>query len=387
MQHTISEQRLRVLHIITGLHDGGAEAVLYRLCCADPHDQHVVIGLVGSGKYEQLLHKIGVPVYCLNMPRSRLTVSGILRLSRLIERYCPDIIQTWMYHANLVGGLIAYYLGYTTVWGIHHASLNRDSVSFITLWTAKVGGWLSHAIPYRIIMCAKRATLTHAQIGYDPDRMIVIPNGYDLQRFQVNAQGRVQLRAELQLAHDAPVLGCVARWDPCKDHVNLLTAFASVAQEIHDVVLILVGTGMTAENAELLQLIDKLHIPLDRLRFLGRRDDIPLIMNALDLHILSSHTEAFPNVLAEAMACGTPCISTDVGDAAQIIGDTGWIVPPRQPVALAEAIRSAIQEWHDRGRWQHRQAAARQRIVDHYTIDRMVARYRSVWLEALRCVA
>ena len=112
---------------------------------------------------------------------------------------------------------------------------------------------------------------------------------------------------------------------------------------------------------------------------LGPRDDIPLIMNILDTHVLSSLGEAFPNVIAEAMACATPCITTDVGDASKIVGDTGWVVPSQDHCSLAQSIIEALTQVNDNYNWDLRKTASRKRIAEHYTTDKMVSDYYKVW--------
>lgn len=212
--------------------------------------------------------------------------------------------------------------------------------------------------------------------------MVVIPNGYDLSVFEPNVSARDNLRSELGLLTE-PTIGFVARFNPLKDHDNLLNALALLSARQACPRCLLVGTGMDESNAWLTGRIAELGLS-DRIVLLGRRDDIPSVMNALDLHVMSSSSEAFPNVLAEAMACGTPCVSTDVGDAALIVGETGWIVPPETPEALADAIEGALRERQEHPEaWRARCAAARQRVVDEFSIDRMVQRYRDIWASAL----
>src|SRR5690606_12427384 len=132
---------------------------------------------------------------------------------------------------------------------------------------------------------------------------------------------------------DAVVIGSVARWNPLKDHENLLAAFARSRQ--HDLRLrcVLIDFEMDASNGATAALLDR-HALRESVILLGKRDDVPALMNGLDVHVLSSRAEGFPNVVAEAMATGVPCLVTDVGDAAMIVDDTGWVAPPRNPAAL-----------------------------------------------------
>lgn len=371
---------MNVLHIITGLNDGGAEAVLYRLCTHDRADRHSVISVTGMGKYGPMLEAIGVPVTALNMPRGTVTLSGFRALWKCLRAAKPDVIQTWMYHADLLGGVAARLAGHrNVVWGIRHSTLEPGKNPRSTMAVARICAFLSRLVPRRIICCAEKAASVHGALGYDRSLMEVVPNGYDLAVFSPNPAAGLAVRQSLGKGNEERVIGFVARFDPQKDHDNLLLALRRLADRGLCPLCLLVGTEMDEHNAVLLERLRDLRL-LDRVRLLGRRNDIPAVMNAMDLHVMSSSSEAFPNVLAEAMACGTPCVSTDVGDAALIVGDTGWIVPPSDPDALADAIEQALQE-REHPEWQARKHAARQRVQSRFSIERMVDNYRAIWFQ------
>lgn len=374
---------MNITHIITGLNDGGAEAVLYRLCIHDKENHHTVISLMDAGKYGPLLEAAGVSVHCLSLPRGRLQPGALWRLWRLLRALKPDAVQTWMYHADLVGGIVARLAGVrAVVWGIHHTTLEPGKSSRATIWIAHLLARLSYFVPRRIAVCAQRAVTVHGALGYDTARMRVIANGYDLCQFTPDAAAGKALRAQWQIVAGTPLIGMVGRFDPQKDHANLLAALAHLQGQKVDFICVLVGAGLDADNAALVQQIEQAGLQA-LVRMVGRRSDIPAVMNALDVHVLSSSAEAFPNVLAEAMACGTPCVTTDVGDASVIVGDTGWVVPPSNAVALANGIESALSVQKDPG-WDERKQAARLRIEQHFSIERMVAAYNAVWREALQ---
>jgi glycosyltransferase involved in cell wall biosynthesis len=374
---------VKICHIITGLNSGGAEAVLYRLCTASwpAHYSHVVVSLSDRGVYADKLEKEGIPVHCVGLTNSPSSILNIFRLYRLLRKISPDVVQTWMYHADFIGGLMARLAGVRAiVWGIHNSSLEPGKSKKSTILIAKLCAHLSSLIPRRIISCSEAAARIHQELGYRADRFVIIPNGYPTEKFIPDHDARTRLRAELNLHDNQPVLGMVARYDAQKDHANLLEALAKSNTHSPRWVILLVGAGMTSANREITALAEQLGIK-DRLCLLGQRQDIPAIMNAIDIHILSSaYGEAFPNVLNEAMACGTPCITTNLGDAAHIVGDTGWVVPPRDPQALASALQSAMTELAtDPAAWHRRQQRCRQRIVDNFSLARMAARYQNVW--------
>lgn len=371
-----------ILHIITGLQDGGAEAVLYRLCTHGDAMHHHVVSLMDRGKYGPLLEESGISVTYLLMPRGRVTVLGLWKLRHLIRQLKPDVIQTWMYHADLIGGSVARLAGHgNIVWGIHNTTLVPGESRRSTIFVAKLCARLSRLVPSQIVCCAQRARKVHQALGYDNRRMRVIPNGFDLSVFQPDRGAGLRLRLDLGIEAAEQLIGFVARYDPAKDHENLLQALAHLNEQGSCPKCLLIGTGMDVCNSPVMQRIASLGLA-DRVVLLGRRSDIPAVMNALDLHVMSSSAEAFPNVLAEAMACGTPCVSTDVGDAAVIVGDTGRIVPPRDPEALAIAISELLAERGNEA-WEARKEAAHRHIAERFTIKRMIKSYHDVWFDMM----
>ena len=378
----MNKAKNRVLHIITGLNNGGAEAVLHNLCSIDNTNLHTVISLMDGGKYGPLLERAGVEVYHLNMPQGRITLGGLIKLWRLLSQCKPDVVQTWMYHADLIGGVLARLaLVRNVCWGIHHGSLEFGNTRRSTILIARICAWLSQWVPRRIICCATKAAEIHRTLGYVPEKFVVIPNGYNLKQFWPDADARQCLRNKWGVAFGMPLLGMVGRFHPTKDYANLIIALGTLKQGGLDFRCVLVGNGLDEDNIELMGWL-KIHNVRDRVLLLGSRSDIPAVMSALDVHILSSLGEAFPNVLAEAMACGTPCISTDVGDAALIVGDTGWLVPPQNPNALSCAIDTALTAWLQKPNWQERRFASRSRIMEYFSIEKMIDSYKTVWMSS-----
>lgn len=373
---------LNVLHVITGLTEGGAESSLYQLCQNDRYNVHRVVCLMDAGQYGLRFEEAGIEVVYLNMPRGRVTFAGLSRLWRTIRTLRPDVVQTWMYHANLVGGVVARLAGVKAIcWGIHHSNLIPGGTERSTIWVAKVCGTLSRVVPSRIVSCSQHAVEVHRKLRYVAAKFVVVPNGYNLALLTPDAEARTRVRDEWGVDADMPLFGMVARFDPQKDHANLIAALARLKDHGWDFRCALVGGGMNADNNVLIRLLEDQGVR-DQVLLIGVRSDIPAVMNALDVHVLSSFGEAFPNVLSEAMACGTPCVSTDVGDAALIVGDTGWIVPPKDPQALAEHLALALGEHADAPMWQVRQKRAHQRVVDSFSVQRMIDGYSASWHQA-----
>jgi glycosyltransferase involved in cell wall biosynthesis len=343
-----------------------------------------VVSLLDHGPISRKIQSLGIPVRSLGMKIGIPNPAAVLRLARWLRQDQPDMMQTWMYHADLVGCLAARLGGNIPVaWGIHHSNLSSETSSRLTHLTAKTCALLSHWLPDRIVCCSEASRQVHTVLGYAAEKMVVIPNGYDVETFRPDSGARSSVRRALAISEDAPVVGMVARFDPQKDHRTFVRAAQLLHRDRPDAYFLLVGDWMTWENQELARWIDEAGIRT-RCQLLGRRDDeIPNLTAALDIASLSSaYGEAFPNVVCEAMSCGVPFVGTDVGDVALIVGQTGIVVPPRNPEALAAAWRTML-EMGCEGR-RHMGVAARQRIRERFDIAEITGRYEHLFEELAR---
>lgn len=371
---------MKILHVITSLNEGGAEAVLVSLCSKSKSDfEHVVVSMTSGGKYKALLLNENILVEELGMNPGSLDFSALIKLTRLIRYHKPDIVQTWMYHSNLIGSIAARLAGVRKVlWSIHNNALVRGVDKSSTILVSKLCSWLSFFVPKRIIYCARSSSKTHEKLSYNSKVSHLIHNGYDIEKFFPNSSLRSQFRESVGCQPRNLLIGFVGRFSPAKDHENLFSALEQNKREGMKFKCCLAGQGISRNNNELTSLIDK-HNLSNEIILLGSRSDVERVMNGLDIHVLPSVTEAFPNVLCEAMACGTPCISTDVGDARLIISRTGWIVPKSDSKSLADALSQASLEAESPGEWEQRRQNCRERIVRNYSIDSMVLAYTNVW--------
>jgi glycosyltransferase involved in cell wall biosynthesis len=304
----------------------------------------------------------------------------ILRLARWLREDRPDLISTWQYHADLIGGLAARLAGSIPVaWGIRQSDLSREGNGNLTFFTVRTCARLSRWLPRKILCCSEASRQVHTALGYVADKMVVIPNGYDLGTFRPDSAARKSIREELRIPEGALVIGLPARFHPQKDHRNFILAAGSLHKDRPEVYFVLCGDKINWETEELTRWIDEAGIR-KRVYLLGRRDDIPKITAAFDIACLSSsYGEGFPNIVSEAMSCEVPCVVTDVGDAALIVGQTGLVVPPRNPAALAAALRQMV----DLGQEGRNQLgmAARKRITEQFDLPQIVARYESFFQE------
>jgi glycosyltransferase involved in cell wall biosynthesis len=371
---------MKVVHIITALHAEGAQMMLYNLLCRMERSRFdsAVISLSNRGRMADKLAGITVPVYPINMKPGLPTPAAVLRLIRKIRQIKPDVIQGWMYHGNLAAQLGAALgpLRVPVLWNIrgsHYVLKDEKPLTAATIWVnAKLSG-----LPAKIINNSAASALGHEQkLGYRPDKRVVIPNGFDTSTFSPSIEARHSVRAELGLANEDLIIGMVARYDPLKDHIGFLNAAALLLKKDPNVHFLLVGRGIDNSNVALSSPIAELGIR-EQLHLLGERSDIPRLLASLDIATLSSYSEGFPNVVGEAMSCGVPCVVTDVGDSAWLVGNTGLVVPPRDPNALAAAWLELIQMSADNR--QKLGQCARQRVLDNFSIDEIARQYEAIY--------
>ncbi len=373
---------MKIVHIITGLNTGGAEVMLRELLKHSPRPQFEsqVISLSDVGPIGQSIRESGFPVSSLGMRAQVPDPGAIWRLSRRLKRINPDVVQTWLYHGDLIGGLAARLAGIQAIaWGIHISQLDAPQSKKSTLATVKAGALLSPFVPRRIVCCAQSALELHERIGYDQTKMQVIPNGFDLGEFQPDESARDSVRDELGVVKEAPIVGLIGRFHPQKDHENFIRAATIVAQSDTRTQFVLVGSGSEWSNTQLGGWISNAGLK-ERFHLLGRRDDMPRLSAGLDvLALSSSYGEAFPLVVGQAMACGVPCAVTDVGDSAALVGDTGRVVAPRDPQSLARAIRELLELDSNERAALGKQA--RRRIEERFSIQSVAARYHELYRE------
>ncbi len=370
---------MKIIHIITSLGDGGAENTLYKICKYDIFNEHVVISLKKSGKYFSLLNKLGVKVYCLNL--KFYSFHKFFILLNILQHLKPDIVQTWLVHADLIGGIAAKLVGVKRIiWNIRYSNFKIRKVKKLTIILLKFLSILSFWIPQLIIIVSKNAKKIFKEKGYDVKKLKFIPNGYDLSILKPDKVQKKNFCKKIKVKKYIPIIGNVARYDPKKDHSNLIRALSIIRSKKISFVCYLFGSNINKKNTELVSEIESLHLS-KYIKLSNQNNNISEVMNGLDIYIQSSsYGEGFPNVVAEAMACGTPSIVTNVGDASFIVGKTGWVVPPNNPKKLATAIEKALFEFGTK-KWKKRSIKARLRIQKNFQISKMLKSYNKLWYQ------
>jgi glycosyltransferase involved in cell wall biosynthesis len=376
---------MRILHVITSLGTGGAEIMLQKVVRALPPARYAssVISLTSTAPVGDEMREEGIPVVALRGHAGVLTPAQIRRLIRAYRSVDPDVVHAWMYHANLASqflvrmctrsarpGLIV------SVRGAVHAPTEQKPMSRVI---RRIDAALSGGAD-AIVFNSYRSAEQHVALGYHKQAVTVIPNGFDIERFESLPLERARIRAELGCG-DRFLVGLVARFDRLKGHRIFLEAAGHVAHDLPECRFLLAGRGCDDGNGRLRQWVAEFGLA-GKVFLLGERRDVASIDNALDLAVCSSISESFPNAIGEAMACAVPAVVTDVGDCPRLVGDTGRVIPPQNPSALAEAIRAFANL--PAGERTTLGASARQRIVKEFSTERVVHEFEALYERCAR---
>jgi len=375
----------RVMHVITGLDMGGAEMMLLKLLSASRESlQSIVVSLKDEGIIGRSIAELDVPVECLRLRRYTPNPARFASLLSLTRRFRPQVIQGWMPHGNLMASLtqFASRIGAPVIWNVRMSLDAVERENFTTLSIIRLGALLSRH-PTAIIYNSVSGARQHENCGYRVAKTAVISNGFDCDVFQPNEDAHSRVCRQLGLQSRSILIGLVARLHPMKDHSGFLRAASLVSALRPEARFLLVGKGLTEREPALNKLISQLNLT-DRTFLLGERTDTPQLTGGLDIACSSSAWgEGFSNSIGEAMACGVPCVVTDVGDSASLVADTGVIVPARNPEALAHAIGHLI----DAGPAKRKElgVAARRRIVSEFSLPKIARRYEDLYKKCLEC--
>lgn len=386
-QAKTTNKKIKLLFVITGLGTGGAEMMLYKFLTRLNRDRFspTVISMLKGGVFVPRVEALDIPVFDLGMKPGVLNPIALPRLIKLLKQIQPDVIQGWMYHANLIAQLANFLSGCKVplFWSIHHSVDSLKAEKFTLASTIKLTAWLSSPVN-KVVFSAAKGLKQHINLGYDAHNALSISDNFDISKYKPAANPNFNLRQTLNLPEDSILIGSVARYHPMKDHANLIEAAAKLIANCPQVHFILVGPNVDQQNPTLSEQIERLDIA-EKIHLLGERQDIPDIMTSLDIFTTSSaYGESFPNVLGEAMSCQIPCVATNIGDSPAIVADTGIVVPPKDPEALAQAWQDLI----DLGSDKRSQLGikARNHIETNFNLDGLnsfVRKYELLYEEVL----
>jgi glycosyltransferase involved in cell wall biosynthesis len=363
---------MKILFLARSLEIGGAERQLVALASGLHQKGHsiLVVTLYPGGPLELDLRDRGVAVTTLNKAGRWAMFSFLRRLVSLTRREAPDVLHGYLPFPNLLTIVLKrLFPKIKIVWGVRAS--NMDFAHYDWFWPLlfRVVCFFSRYADL-IIVNSTAGREYHVRQGFPEEKMVIIPNGIDTTCFRPEVGGRILKRAEWGIGNSEKVVGLVARVDPMKDHFTFLRAAAIVAKQMDDVRFVCVGDGPEPYKSKVRQFAADLELD-SRVIWTGSCKDMMAVYNGFDLAVSSSaFGEGFPNAVGEAMACGVPCVATDVGDSALIINDARLMVTPGHPEALASVIRSALSLTS--------QESARKRIETHFSVARLVDRTEAV---------
>lgn len=365
----------RILHVITDLPVGGAETTLYRFLARTDRNrfESKVICLGKGGEMSEPIEHLGVSV----TPVHR----SLRRLHKHSSAFRPDLIQGWLYHGNMASLIESFLLmrKVPVVWNIRHSLNDLKGEKRMTAFLIRAGAWMS-SFPAKITFDSNTSAEQHKEFGYRSSRFLVTPNGFDCDEFKPDPAAKASVCRELGLDEDTILISLFARYHPVKDHGTFLKAASLLLHSGVKANFVLAGNGIDAANPALTQLVADCGIGA-AVRLLGVRRDMPRLNAAVDIATSSSRTESFSNVIGEAMACGVPCVVTDVGDSADIVGDTGKVVASGN----ADAIASAWRELAALDREERRKLGmqARDRIIQRFSLGHIVSLFENMYMDLI----
>lgn len=363
---------MKIVHIINGLGNGGAENMLYKILKYSNKDvyEHSVISLTNYGTLGDLITKCGVRVDNFNLKGKNL-INVLLKVKKKCED--ADVISTWLYHSDFIGFIISkVFMKKKIIWNIRHSNLDTSANKRGTLKIIKLNSKLSNYVDM-ITYNSTESFVNHKKIGYKNKKSKIIPNGFEMDKLVFDANERLRLRKGLSVSNDGIVFITVGRWNIQKDYYTLLEAIYIVKRKGYQFKLVMVGENLDYKNKELENTINKYSLE-NTVILLGVRKDVSKLLSAADVYVSSSLGESFSNSIGEAMGAGLTCIVTDVGESRKIVGDTGIVVQPKKTSDMAEAITDVIMNYNHK-----RNYLARKRIKENYDITKVVNSYEKLY--------
>ncbi len=371
-----------ILHIIGDLNVGGTERNLLKILSRlnNLHFEHRVITLFEPGKLADNFRSAGIKVDCVNISKNiagLLCSKAVFKLVKQIKTINPVIIQTWLYHSNNLINLLSPLLNIPIINSIRHD--NPKAGSLKTVFSAKIGAYISRITKIPIIYCSENSLKSHTDIGYSKKESSIIPNGFIISEIDKN-QSKIQLKEKFNIQDNYRIAINVGRYCSEKDYPTLFHSIKLVIDKYPQIVFILCGKGLDNNNTALSKINFFSEIK-NNLVLLGNQTNIEKIMAGADFLVSSSSSEAFPNVIAEAMSVQTPCIATDTGETSKIIGNTGIVVEPKNPTALANAILKLAN--YNENKLSLIGINAQNRIRNNYSLEKTITQFENLYLSKI----
>lgn len=365
--------RTKLIFIAPDINSGGAENILFNVAKTFNKKDIVLISLTDIGFYGSKLKNCGYELYALEMKKNIFAIFKFLYLIIIIYKYKPLIVHTWLYRANLFGGVAAKIAGVKKIyWTIHH---DFEYSNFLMMLEMKILILFSYFIPKKIIFGSDISKNNHILNGYSKDKSTIINNGVSTKIFKPNIKFRIDFRKALGIEEDCLLLGNIARYHPLKDHETLFRALQIVKNKGLKFKCILIGSGFTNKIKKIKERINYYELSQNLIIY-GQTFKINEIINAFDINILTSKKECSPISLLESMSTGVPCISTNVGDASKLIMDAGWTVQISDFKSLAKLIKKI---YLDKNIINIKSKKSRKRVEMFYRLEIMIEKYKALY--------
>ncbi len=368
-----------VIFIISGLGTGGAEMMLFKLISnidKDKLDIKAIISLSKNNNELSYFKNIDIKIINYNFRNIIFIPYNFLRLIFYLRKSNVNIVHTWMYHADLIGGIASKFAGVKIViWGIRNSYLstlyNKKLTKYIVLLCSK----LSYFIPNIILSNSENSAKDHIKIGYKKSIFRIIPNGFDLKKFNDNST-KINLRQLLDLDENAILISHIARYHPQKNHFGFVEAAHNIKILYPNIHFIMIGSNVDMNNTDLVRKINLLNLE-SNFHLLGLIENISDIISNFNYFVSTSYGEAFPNVIGEAMASNVICISTNVGDCAEIISKYGFITEDTSSLSISNSIFDALSMTNDEMNTMKKNA--KERIQTKYNIINISNEYLKLY--------
>lgn len=380
---------MKIIHIINSLKKGGAEGNLYRLCKFHKkkykNDINItIITLINNGFYEAELKKLGISIFSLNINKQRKIfdfAKKVLKLRNFLKKQNPDIIQSWMYHSNFISLFIQKVFYHKLFWNIRHSELNTNISKKMTILISIICGIFSKIVPQKIVYCSKKSINFHEnQHFYCKNKNALIYNGFSDKTYYPLKKLRINFRERYKINDSDIIIGYAGRYARQKNIFSMLFAFSKIIKDHNNVFLFMVGRDISDKNRELVSQINRLKIN-HKIIFLNQQNNLLQFYNGIDLLLLTSHSESFPNVIAESMLCSTPVLSSNAGCSKKIINGIGFIMKNNDYQSIIKNLKKVIKIFkHKKKEWKYLKKNSRLQIQKNFSIPNMANTYLKNWI-------
>jgi len=376
------DQANKILHVITSLDVGGAEKALYLLIKnTKKNTNHEVICLKSKGYFYDKLIKLGVKVHILNMYPKKFNLLKQFKFFSLIKKIDYNILQTWLYHSDLISSFYSLFLNKkkkeNIIWTVHNNNLEVYNIGYLTKFVVYLCALLSHISPKRIVSVSKSSIKTHTKFGYNKKIFLHIPPIFEAKnnRYKIKSKGDEILK-KTKKKQNQVYFGHLARWDIQKNQQFLLRTFGKIKNK--NIKIFMAGKNINKKNSLLVNSIENLNLN-NKVVLLDNIENIELFFKKIDINLLPSLGESFPLSLCEAMLNKVPSIVSDVGDNRNIIGNTGWVFDHKIKKDFLTKINYSLDAIKDKNTWKLRKKECFNRIKNNFSNDNLIKKYYSIW--------